>query len=72
LQALPLDPSGPYTGTASASTADANGAAANAVDGKPDTAWRARFDAAQPPQLVFDLGRKREFGGAILRWADDA
>nr|WP_251044350.1 MULTISPECIES: discoidin domain-containing protein [unclassified Lysobacter] len=72
LRALPLDPGGPYTGTASASKADANGAAANAVDGKPDTAWRARFDAAQPPQLLFDLGRKREFGGAILRWASDA
>ena len=72
LQPLPIDPDGPYTGKATATTSLPDGAAQNAVDGKPDTAWRARFDAAKPPQLLFDLGRKREFGGVILRWAQGA
>ncbi|MGO1069091.1 discoidin domain-containing protein [Lysobacter sp. CA199] len=72
LQPLPIDPAGPYTGKASANAALPGGAASLAVDGKPDSAWRARLDPAKPPQLIFDLGRSREFGGVVLRWAPQA
>ncbi|MEH6413984.1 discoidin domain-containing protein [Pseudomonas sp. CGJS7] len=69
LQPLPVDPGGPYTANASANTALPGGAAERAVDGNPDTAWRARLDPAKPPQLTVDLGRSRELGGVVLRWA---
>ncbi|QQQ03522.1 discoidin domain-containing protein [Lysobacter enzymogenes] len=68
MQPLPVDPGGPYSGRASASSALPGGAAGAAVDGKRDTAWRARLDPARPPQFTFDLGRSRELGGVVLRW----
>jgi hypothetical protein len=41
------------------------GAAGNAVDDDPRSAWRTR---AGPASLVLDLGRSREFGGLTLHW----
>jgi hypothetical protein len=72
LQPLPVDPGGPYDARASASASLPNGAAGNAVDGKRDSAWRAKLDPAKPPQLTVDLGRSRELGGVVLRWLGDA
>ncbi|SDY19355.1 Carbohydrate binding domain (family 11) [Lysobacter sp. yr284] len=72
LQPLPVDPGGPYAGRASANAALPGGAAGDAVDGKRDTAWRARLDPAKPPQFTFDLGRSRELGGVVLRWLGQA
>lgn len=54
----------PLTGRASASAGDAKAA----VDGSPATAWRVPFDAARPPVFQLDLGKRREFGGLVLRW----
>ena len=44
--------------------------AADALDGKLDTAWRSAGAGTQ--LLTVDFGRPREFGGLILRWAKDA
>ncbi|MFK3649794.1 discoidin domain-containing protein [Lysobacter enzymogenes] len=72
LQPLPVEPGGPYRAQASATAALPGGAAGNAVDGRRDTAWRAKLDPAAPPQLTVDLGRSRELGGVVLRWLGDA
>ncbi len=53
---------------ATASAELAGGAATNAVDGDPATAWRVPRGAAQA--LTLDLGREREFGGLTLRWRE--
>ncbi|RZZ87502.1 coagulation factor 5/8 type domain-containing protein [Pseudoxanthomonas winnipegensis] len=66
--ALPPQDTRPLTGSASASTANGGSSAALAVDGNPDTAWYADFDAATPPQLTLDLHSVREFGGLKLVW----
>ncbi|MGJ7903265.1 discoidin domain-containing protein [Lysobacter sp. 1R34A] len=76
-QALPKDPGGPLTGAAIASASAEGSRAGYAVDGDPDTAWRGTFeksgvDKGATPHLTLDLGRVREFGGAILRWAPQA
>ena len=67
-QPLPVDDGTPLTGKASASVAFPAGAAALAVDGKPDTAWSADLHDDRDPQLTLDLGKVREFGGLVLRW----
>ena len=67
-RALPADDAPPPRPIATASAQLAGGAAANAVDGDPATAWRAPRDSA--PTLTLDLGREREFGGLTLRWRD--
>lgn len=67
-QPLPVDDGAPLTGKASASTAFPAGAAALAVDSKPDTAWSADLHGDKDPQLTLDLGKVREFGGLVLRW----
>lgn len=51
---------------AMASTELAGGAAGDAVDADPASAWRA---PAGDQSLLVDLGRQREFGGLTLRWA---
>ncbi|WP_436043246.1 discoidin domain-containing protein [Pseudoxanthomonas sp. LjRoot143] len=70
-QPLPVDDGAPLTGKASASVAFPAGAAALAVDGKPDTAWSADLHDDKDPQLNLDLGKVREFGGLVLRWKPD-
>lgn len=67
-QALPKDPGGPLTGTVVASSKADGSRVEYATDGDPNTAWRAAGPAAS---LTLDLGRVREFGGAILQWAKD-
>lgn len=69
---LPDEPDGPYTAHATATASERDGAAGNAVDGNPATAWRARVNPDKPATLTIDLGQKREFGGAVLRWAPGA
>ena len=66
---LPVEDATPPPLKASASSAMAGGTAALAVDGDPDSAWRAR---AGTQQLTLDLGQQREIGGLVLDWADGA
>lgn len=63
-----LTPAGqiPPRPRASATVALRDGSADFALDGKPDTAWRAPKRGT--PALVVDLGREREFGGLTLQW----
>jgi hypothetical protein len=68
---LPAEDTTPLTGTASVSAANVGSSALQAVDGRPDTAWYADFDAASEPQLTLDLHRTREFGGLKLVWKQD-
>ena len=63
----PTDDS-PLVATASATTSNGAGVAANAVDGSADTAWYGDFAATVDPQLTLDLGKLREFGGLKLVW----
>ena len=65
-QPLPVDDGAPLRMRASATGTLPDSHAAQAVDGDEATAWQADFSAA--PRLTLDLGRPREFGGAILRW----
>lgn len=67
-QPLQVDDGAPLTGKASANLAFPAGAAALAVDGRPDTAWSADLHGDMDPQLTLDLGRLREFGGLVLDW----
>nr|WP_298120234.1 discoidin domain-containing protein [uncultured Pseudoxanthomonas sp.] len=66
---LPVDDGAPLTGQASATVAFPAGPAMMAIDGKPETAWSADLHGDTDPQLTLDLGRVREFGGLVLRWA---
>jgi hypothetical protein len=52
--------------TASSSLRDAP--AANAIDGKRETAWRSKRGREQ--QLTLDLGALRDFGGLVLHWSE--
>ena len=70
-QALPKDDGAPLTGQAGATSSAQGSRAGFAVDGDPASAWRAGFGARPQPSLSLDLGRAREFGGLVLRWADD-
>ncbi|MFC3815582.1 discoidin domain-containing protein [Lysobacter sp. GCM10012299] len=64
MRTLPPQDESPLLGRASTGV----GQAVDAVDGKPDTAWRAAIDPARPPRFRLDLQRRREFGGLVLRW----
>ncbi|KRA21390.1 discoidin domain-containing protein [Lysobacter sp. Root604] len=68
---LPKEDGAPLTGRVVATTAAQGSRAEFAVDGDPKTAWHAGFATDPDPALTLDLGRKREFGGVVLRWADD-
>lgn len=68
---LPAEDTSPLMGSASVSAANVGSSALQAVDGRPETAWYADFDAASEPQLTLDLGRLREFGGLKLVWKQD-
>lgn len=70
-QPLAKDDGSPLTGTVVATTTAQGSRAENAIDGDPATAWRAGFQTDPEPALTLDLGRVREFGGVVLRWADD-
>ncbi|RPE81488.1 F5/8 type C domain-containing protein [Vulcaniibacterium tengchongense] len=65
-RARPGEVTPPPRPVARASQALAGGAAAYAVDGDADTAWRANAGAS----LSLDLGRLREFGGVRLHWRE--
>lgn len=64
----PVETTPPPQPRASASATSQGNAASQAVDAKPETAWRA--PASGPAELQLDLGRVREFGGLRLRWAE--
>lgn len=64
--ALPPDATEPKIASARATAAGRD--AANAIDGDPVTAWRARGRQ----RLSLDLGASTEFGGLRLDWADGA
>ncbi|MGH8025118.1 MAG: discoidin domain-containing protein, partial [Pseudoxanthomonas sp.] len=68
---LPSEDLSPLSATASASVANGSGAGGNAVDGNAETAWYADFAAATRPQITFDLGKLREFGGLKLQWKEN-
>ena len=70
LQPLAPQDDSPLSGRASANVAD--GDAPLATDGSRQTAWWANVDARNAPQWRLDLGRRREFGGVILRWLPGA
>src|SRR6478672_8599344 len=65
-RALPPVGQVPPRPRATATAALPNGSADFALDGNPDTAWRA--PKRDTPALVVDLGREREFGGLTLQW----
>ncbi|MCD9031290.1 discoidin domain-containing protein [Luteimonas sp. Y-2-2-4F] len=67
-QALPADDDTPLDPAATTSSTTPAGAA-RATDGDTDTAWEA---GPGPQNLVFDLGRLREFGGLRLQWREGA
>jgi len=71
LRKLPPPPATPPSPVARASVSEPAGAAALAVDGRPDTAWTAR-SGTLPAALWLDLGYQREFGGLTLCWAPGA
>ena len=45
---------------------------AYAVDGDPTTAWHSDSKRGSEQSLTLDLGMRREFGGVVLHWIDDA
>ncbi len=67
LELTPLEPPVPYSGTprVAASSWVAGAPPDRAVDGDPETAWRAARPGAW---LMLDFGRPREYGGLILDW----
>jgi hypothetical protein len=67
-QARPMDDGAPLKGKASASVAFPAGAATLAVDGRTETAWSADLHGETDPHLTLDLGKRREFGGLVVRW----
>ena len=69
LRELPPEPSSPPRPIAAATSEAGVFAAAQAVDGDPETPWRSAAGGAQ--SLTLDLGYEREFGGVTLRWAED-
>jgi len=69
LRELPPEPSSPPRPIAAATSEAGVFAAAQAVDGDPETPWRSA--AGGPQSLTLDLGYEREFGGVTLRWAED-
>lgn len=56
---------------ASANVEDARAPASAAVDGDPETAWRAPPGRKTPSVLTLDLGYLRDFGGLTLAWAEN-
>jgi hypothetical protein len=66
LRERPAESSPPPRPRATATAMVGKDVAANAVDGKRDTAWRAPSNA--PASITLDLGRVREFGGLRLHW----
>jgi hypothetical protein len=62
----PLPEDVPYTRTPEVSVSGGTGGAL-VLDGRGDTAWTAP-EGAQT--LTLDFGREREFGGAVLAWAE--
>ena len=66
LEPLPAEDDSPLHATASA-TPSSRGAA-SVADENPASAWTGTFDAQSPPELILDLGKRREFGGLTLQW----
>ncbi|MEZ4363148.1 MAG: discoidin domain-containing protein, partial [Kofleriaceae bacterium] len=67
LRALPSYAGPPPAPVAEASSALPAHAAARAVDGDPDTAWRTGRGAGAA-ELTLDLGRERDLAGLLVRW----
>ncbi len=65
LEPLPAEPGAPPAAVAVEASAAA-GSASRVIDGDRATAW----NASGRQSVVLDLGRQREFGGLVLRWAD--
>ncbi len=71
LRELPVPPATPPVPVAEASASEPGAGAELAVDGRRDTAWRARAGAGAQ-ELQLDLGYQREFGGLTLTWQSGA
>ena len=69
LELVPLPPERPYAGTPVASAAGGlpSHAAALALDGRAETAWRP---PGGPAAFLLDFGEPREFGGLSLLWEE--
>jgi F5/8 type C domain-containing protein len=68
IRELPQPPAEPPPPLASASAQPE--AAALALDGRLETAWRSMGSASPDATFELDLGYAREFGGLVLRWAE--
>lgn len=64
LQSLPPPDTSPYTALASTDTAPA--LEQRIADGKPETFWLSA--GVKQQTVTLDLGKAREFGGAIVQW----
>jgi len=72
IRELPPVPATWPTPVARASSARSGADAALAVDGQLATAWRSGPGAGTAQNLPFDFGQRREFGGLVLHWLDQA
>lgn len=70
IRELPAVPAAWPAPTVRASSHRSGAEASLAVDGQLATAWRS--DAGAVQDLTFDFGQRREFGGIVLHWADQA
>jgi hypothetical protein len=70
LRPRPRLTSPPPRPVAIASSSAAGGAPALALDGDRATAWASDPAAGAAQQLTIDLGRERDLGGLLVRWAD--
>ncbi len=57
---------------ATASSHRSGAEAALAVDGQSATAWRSDPGAGRAQSLTLDFGQRRELGGVVLHWLDQA
>ena len=72
LRELPSASSTPPTPVLHATSSLAPSAAAHALDGSPDTAWRSDPATGAGQTLTVDFQEPREFGGLVIRWLPDA
>ncbi|HEX6137502.1 MAG TPA: discoidin domain-containing protein [Casimicrobiaceae bacterium] len=72
LQELPPPPAAWPQPRLRASSSQRGAQPARAVDGKIATAWHSDPASGREQWLTMDFGQPREFGGLVLRWAQDA
>ena len=72
LRELPPEPASWPKPVAQASSHLAGAEPSLALDGEPASAWKSDPVTGATQSLTVDFGRRREFGGLILRWLDNA